>query len=66
MADLAHIPEAMRAEWDKEVSDSPAAVRATAEQIVPWKLYKIRSTGDRVLIKGYHDDGSLTVIVSGL
>jgi hypothetical protein len=55
------------AEW---VVERPSEVRAVAEKLLPWVLYRMKSTGHRVTIHSVeeHEDGSpptLKVDVTG-
>lgn len=43
----------------------PEPARALAERFDPWTLYLLKSTGHRVMIQSFSDDGTMTVIVSG-
>ena len=43
----------------------PAKARAHAERFDIWTLYRLKSTGDRVTLHSFNDDGTITVIVSG-
>lgn len=51
--------------WAKWVRSRPALVRATAERFDPWSLYRLKSTGDRVVVMSFSEDGTLTVAVTG-
>ena len=49
------------------VASRPPAVRAVAERFDPWSLYRLKSTGQRVVIRSFSElvDVTLTVLVSG-
>ena len=53
------------AEWKEWVASRPAAVRAIAERFDPWTLYRMKSSGFRVTVRSFSEDGTLTVDVSG-
>lgn len=46
------------------VAERPEAIRAIAERFDPWSLYRVRRTGQRVLVSGFFEDGSMSVFVS--
>lgn len=50
------------AKWGKS---RPEPVRSMAERFEPWSLYRLKSTGERVVVTSFLDDGTLTVVVSG-
>jgi len=54
-----------RAEWDAWLAERPACVRAVAEKLSPWTLYRLRSSGHRVRVFCFseHDDDTVTVRV---
>ena len=43
----------------------PKKARALAERFDIWTLYRLKSSGDRVTLHSFNDDGTITVIVSG-
>jgi len=48
--------------WNTWVQARPAAVKEVASKIVPWKLYRMTSTGQRVTVVSFdeHKDGHVT------
>jgi hypothetical protein len=52
-------------DWKSWLGDRPAGVRAVAEKLPPWKLYRSRTTGRRVTVISYDEDvgGSMTLRV---
>lgn len=52
-------------EWRAWVRSLPPKPRAVAERFEPWRLYRLKDTGDRVTFYSVADDGTLTVVVSG-
>lgn len=51
--------------WRIWVSTRPPKVRAIAERFDPWSLYRMRTTGQRVTIRSFADDGTVSVAVTG-
>jgi hypothetical protein len=45
-------------------SKLPKKVRKIAERFDIWALYRLKSTGDRVTIRSFANDGTVTVLVS--
>ena len=55
--------EASYQRWAEALSE-PA--RSNAIRFVPWQLYQMEGDGHRVIVCGFDDDGTVSVIVSGL
>ena len=53
------------AAWEHWVSQQPQVVRDLANRFPPYLLYRLKASGHRVTIKGYSEDGTLFVGVSG-
>ena len=51
--------------WAKWVKSRPPAVRAMAERLPPWELYRMKSTGQRVTVYSFSEGGTVTALVSG-
>jgi hypothetical protein len=51
--------------WQEWVSSCPDVVRTVAERFDPWTLYLLKSTGQRVTVCSFWEDGTVSVIVSG-
>jgi len=51
-------------EWAEWVASRPDKVRAVAERFPPWELYRMKSTGQRVTVASYSEDGTVSVNVS--
>jgi hypothetical protein len=51
--------------YRKWVKKLPKKVRAVAERFDIWTLYRLKSSGDRVMLQSFDGDGTLTVAVSG-
>ena len=54
-----------KAEWEEWVSSRPESIHSMCREFPPNKLYKLKSTGHRVTISSYSEDGTCTVVVSG-
>lgn len=54
------------ARWNEWVASRPAAVRAIAEKVEPWRAYRIKSTGNgcRIYSIGEHADGTASITVA--
>ncbi len=65
MAKVMELSEADLVEWADFIEGLPANLRPIAERINPWTLYRLKPTGQRVIVYSYQDDGTVTVIVSG-
>lgn len=62
-----------RAEFEAWLAERPPAVRAVAERLVPWELYRLKTTDQRVTLHSYDEpllkdgspdpDGKVTVKV---
>lgn len=50
--------------WDKWVKSRPPEVRAIAERFLPWELYRLKTTGQRVTLRSILDNGTISVIAS--
>ncbi len=53
------------AAWKEWIASQLAAIRAIAERFDPWSLYRMKSTGHRVTVRGFSEDGTLRVDVTG-
>ena len=55
--------------WKKWVASRPENVRKVAERFEPWSLYRMKSTGHRVIIYGFSENNggpvTMTIVVSG-
>lgn len=52
-------------EWSEWVQSRPDNVRMIAERFTPWTLYKLKSTDQKVGIRSFNEDGTMSIIVSG-
>ena len=58
MADLTKIEgwtAKEKKEWNGKVKKQPKHVRDIASKLDPWKLYRLKSTGDRVIVLGFNE-----------
>lgn len=62
MAILFELDEAEFQEW---LEGRPAIVREIAERLRPDKLYRLKTTGQRVTMYSINEDGTVTVDVTG-
>ena len=57
------------AQWRQWVAERPDNVRVVAERFEPWTLYRMKSTGHRVIVRSFDEEegGGVTVrvVVSG-
>jgi hypothetical protein len=55
-----------RAAWDGWVASRPACVRRVAERFNPWSLYRLRTTGQKVMLLSFseEEDGRVTLTVN--
>ncbi len=56
----------MRAKYAEWLATRPANVRAVAERLVPWELYRMKTTGQRCTVDKYAEelDGRVTLTVT--
>lgn len=52
--------------WKRWCKSRPNGVRQLAERFPPWELLRMKSTGQRVFVAGINEDGTVSVVVSGL
>jgi hypothetical protein len=62
MAKVAEMNEAAMAEW---LEERPQVIKDMATRHPPNLLYRMKSTGHRVTLYSYSEDGTVSVIVSG-
>lgn len=65
MANIEEPTEKQKKEWAKWVASRPKVVRLIAEKFFPWKLYRMKSTGQRVEVYGFNENGTVSVLVTG-
>lgn len=64
MARIKEPTKKQEAGWRKWVANRPPSVRAIAQQFEPWSLYRMKSTGHRVTIASFFEDGTMSVHVT--
>lgn len=52
-------------EWAEFVANLPENIRPIAERLDCWTLYRLRETGQRVIIYSFQDDATVTVAILG-
>jgi hypothetical protein len=62
---MAELYELDQTEWAKWLAKLPADVREIAERLPNNRLYRMKSTGQRVTIHSYSDGGTVCVDVTG-
>jgi hypothetical protein len=65
MALMYEMTEQQRSDWDNWISSRPKAVQDLARRFPPNKLFRLKSSGHRVYLYSYFEDGTLTVVVDG-
>lgn len=53
------------AEWKEWVASRPDSVRAVAERLDPWTLYRMKSTGRRCTLVSIYENGTVKVSITG-
>jgi hypothetical protein len=51
--------------WREWLSTRPEVIRKVAERLLPNRLYRLTTTGQRVTLEAYREDGTVTVGVRG-
>lgn len=53
--------------WRAWVAERPEAVRLVAERFEPWTLYRLKNSGNRVVVQSFQETApvTMTVMVSG-
>lgn len=65
MAQIIDWTEEQKKLWAAWVAERPDSVRALCERLPPNKLYRMKSTGNRVTLVSYGEDGTVRVAVTG-
>lgn len=65
MATIVNWTEKQKKEWNAWVAERPDNVRVLCERLPPNKLYKMKSTGHRVIIHSYAENGTVMVDILG-
>lgn len=64
MARLVEPTVKMEKGWRRWVKSRPPSVRAVAEKLDPWTLYRMKDTGQYVTVASIFEDGSVSVNVT--
>ena len=62
---MAKIREINQTEWDAWVASRPESVRRLCQRLPPDRLYRLKTSGHRVTLYAYCEDGTVTVFVGG-
>lgn len=62
---MAKVHELDETAWNEWVKTRPDVVRAVCERLPPDRLYRMKSTGSRVTLYSYSEDGTVTVDITG-
>jgi hypothetical protein len=63
MARFAEPTAEEEAEWAIWVASRPPIVREIATKFPPWELFRLKTTGHRVTVHSFFDDGTVSVDV---
>ncbi len=62
---MAIIAELDKKAWNRWVKSRPVVVREICRRLPPDRLYRMKSTGQRVTLYSYSEEGSVTVNITG-
>jgi hypothetical protein len=65
MAAIMQLTEEQRKQWRAWVASRPECIQDLCRRFPPDRLYRLKSSGHRVTLYSYCEDGTMTVIVSG-
>lgn len=65
MAKIIKWTEGQEKAWDSWVSTRPPIIKDLCKRFPPYKLYHLKSSGHRVTLHSYSENGTITVNVSG-
>jgi hypothetical protein len=65
MADIREVEEDDEDNWKLWYETRPEVIQQLARRFRPWKLYRLRSSGHRVVLYAFNEDNTLTVSVLG-
>lgn len=63
MRPITEMDEETRLEWEQWLAERPNSVKALATKLPPWFLYELTTTGQKVQIQAYAEDGTVRVLV---
>ena len=62
---MAKVTELKQQEWEEWIATRPEVIRDLCTRFPPDRLYLLKTSGHRVTIHSYSEDGTVTVDVSG-
>lgn len=62
---MAKVREMDHKAWDEWVATRPESVQALCKKLPPDRLYRMKSTGSRVTLVSYAEDGTVRVNITG-
>lgn len=63
---MANLPgEFDRKGWEEWVATRPSTIQELCRRLPPQKLYRLKSTNQRVIVHSYSEDGTVTVDATG-
>ena len=65
MAKLYEFTEDQSKAWQEWVATRPPVIQKMCERLAPNRLYRLNSSGHRVTVYSFSEDGTVTVDVSG-
>jgi len=65
MAKIIEWSEDQRTVWNEWVATRPPIVQELCRQFPPDRLYKLKSSGNRVTLYSFSEDGTVTVNITG-
>ena len=65
MAIIHEFSEKERKEWEAWIETRPKSIQKMIKKFPPDILYRMKSTGHRVALYSYEEDGTMTVLVTG-
>lgn len=57
--------DAQLREWNQWLNGRPQVIQDLAARFPPWKLFRLKDSGHRVVPYSFNEDGTLTVTVLG-
>jgi len=65
MANFCEVTDEMIEGWKQWATGRPKVVQDLAERFKPWKLYRLKTTGHRVFLLSFFENGTVTAAVTG-
>jgi len=57
--------EEQKKEWNEWVTSRPEVIQDLCRRFPPYNLYRLKTTGSRVTLYSYSEDGTITVNITG-